>query len=151
MNVLRKVIIPVIAISLVITASCVDGACYEDTESFLHVAFFRGDDEETPQKLSVIGYGMEEYIYKDKTSVSYAALPLNPGESSTSFYVSINDTTDMVTFYYSSEPYMYSKECGYTWFYDILSASSTSNIIDSVTVTKAKATISDEENIRIYY
>ncbi len=151
MNIIKKSVIPFIAISMVIVASCVDGACYEETESFLNVVFFRGDIEESPQKLSVIGSGMEEYIYEDKASASNTTLPLNPGASSVSFYVSVNDTTDIVTFNYSSEPYMYSKECGYTWFYDIMSVSSTNNIIDSVSVTKDKATISDEENIRIYY
>ena len=151
MNIIRRSIIPVIAISLAIITSCVDGACYEDTESFLSVVFYRGDNKVSPQKLSVIGSGIEEYIYEDMTFVTNVKLPLNPAVGSVSFFFSINDTTDLVTFNYSSEPYMHSKECGYTWFYDILTASSTTNIIDSVTVTNAKATISDEENIRIYY
>ncbi len=60
MNFMKRSLIPVFAVVAVIMASCVDGACYEDTESLLSVAFYRGEVQTPVQKLSVIG--LEEYI-----------------------------------------------------------------------------------------
>ncbi len=149
MNLIKRSLIPVFAVVAVIMASCVDGACYEDTESLLSVVFYRGEVQTPIQKLSVIG--LEEYIYNNKPSVSKARIPLNPGAGSVNLNFTINDTTDMITFNYRSEVYMFSKECGYSWIYNIESVSSTNNIIDEIAIINANITISDEENIRIYY
>jgi hypothetical protein len=151
MKFIKRALIPLFAVIAVIMASCVDGACYEDTESLLSVSFYRGEEATSVQKLSVIGSGMEEFLYSEKSSVAKATIPLDPGAGSVTLYFSINDTTDMVMFNYTSEAYMFSKECGYSWTYYIESVSSTNNIIDKIAITDANITISDEENIRIYY
>lgn len=139
------------ALILFIVASCVDGTCYDDTEAFAGAAFFSGSAQKSPTTLTLSGSGMEGKIYNNKASVSLALLPLDPKVGGCSFDITINGTPDNITLNYTATPLMVSGDCGYTFEYSLISVASSNNIIDSVVITNTRASISNEENIRIYY
>lgn len=139
------------AIFLFITVSCVDGTCYDDTEVLAGAAFFNGSTQKSPTTLTLAGAGMEGKIYDNKASVSLALLPLDPKVGVCSFDITVNGIPDIITIDYTATPILVSAECGYTFVYKLKSVAYTKNIIDTVVITKESASISNEENIRIYY
>jgi hypothetical protein len=58
---------------------------------------------------------------------------------------------DTVTYKYSSSLHLISKECGYSFFFNVDTVFYTRNIIDSVSLTKKSITTFNEENMRIFY
>ena len=67
------------------------------------------------------------------------------------FIIRINGTDDTIEFRYSGYLHLISKECGYTWYYNLDTALHSFNIIDSLSFSKKTITTLSEENIQIYY
>lgn len=145
-------LISLAALSLTIFTSCVGDTCIEETEAFMFTTFYEGSTAKAPKKLSLSGIGVTaEPLYDKETSVKSAKIPLNPSTNSCSYTMIINDSTETITINYNPELEIISQACGYSYFFDIQSVSSTNSIIDSIIVQNNKVTNTNAENIRIYY
>lgn len=134
--------------------SCTQGSCFEETESFLKASFYSSTTKKiaAPANLTVSGVNDTTKVYNKATKVSHANLPLNASEPSCSFIVIIDGVTDTVKFLYDTYPHLISKECGYTYYHTLDSASrSTFHAIDSIKIINKTITNLNVENIRIYY
>ncbi len=135
--------------------SCTPESCLEDTESFLEASFYSDSTGKAlaPDSLTVFGAGRDtSKIYSASTGVRVASFPLNAETGSSVFIIKINGTTDTLTFLYSSYPHLISRECGYTYYHDLIeSPLFTTNIIDSISTKNNVITTKIEENIQIFY
>ena len=135
--------------------SCTPQACLDETESYLKVSFFSYTTKKSlpPDSLTVYGLNMDtSFIYNKSRTVNIARLPLNAAADSSVFVLTINKITDTLTIRHFSYPHLISKECGYTFYHNILELPiPTFNTIDSIGMPKGTITTLNEENVRIYY
>lgn len=135
--------------------SCTPLTCFEDTESFLKASFYKQGTETilAPDSITLYGVGNENiYLYKKGIKVQPALFALNPSETSCTFVIKINALTDTITFTYNNLPHLISKECGYTYYFNLTEDPVyTNNAIKFLYVKKGSITTTNEENIRIYY
>lgn len=135
--------------------SCTHEACLDETEAYLKASFFSSANGRSlpPDSLTVYGLTMDtSFIYNKSRSVNIARLPLNAAADSSAFVLIINKITDTLTIHHFSYPHLISKECGYTYYHNILEEpGSTLNTIDSIRMPKGTITTLNEENIRIFY
>ncbi|MFA5819473.1 MAG: DUF6452 family protein [Bacteroidales bacterium] len=136
--------------------SCTPESCFEETESFLKATLYLNEtgNLRAPDSLTVYGLNMETNKLYDKTkNVQIALLPLNASTANCVYITKINGITDTLEFRYSSYPHLVSKECGYTFYHNLISDSLTytTNAIDSIYIKKNTITTFNEENIRIFY
>jgi hypothetical protein len=146
-----NIVLPVIVLLLI---SCNQGSCFEETESYLKATFYNSTSKKiaAPGKLTVSGLNDTTKIYNKAINVSHADLPLNASEPSCTFLVIIDGVTDTVEFKYDTYPHLISKECGYTYYHTLDSASRpTFHAIDSIKLINKTVTNLNVENIRIYY
>lgn len=62
------------------------------------------------------------------------------------------DSTDTLTVNYQSELHFISNDCGFTYYYDLVSASITKHHFDSVAITENEVTIEgNKRHIRLYF
>jgi hypothetical protein len=136
--------------------SCAPQTCYENTDAMVNASFYLYSTKKilAPDSLTIYGVNMEANKLFDKLKgVTVANLPLDASTSSCIYVIRINDTSDTVNFVYYSFPHLISKECGYSFFHNLVPDSLiyTKHIIDSIAVIRSSITPSNEENIRIYY
>ncbi|HOP58495.1 MAG TPA: DUF6452 family protein [Bacteroidales bacterium] len=133
--------------------SCTPGSCYDETEAKIKASFFMSDNSanEAPDSVTIFGINTDSLLYNKSTGIRQALLPLDPSTESCTFVIRINGINDTVTFQYNPYTHFLSKECGYTYYYDLGQPVTTGNIINRITITKNIITTQSEENIRIYY
>ena len=136
--------------------SCTPESCFEETESFLKATLYLNEtgNLRAPDSLTVYGLNMEtNKLYNKTKNVQIALLPLNASTANCVYIIRINGITDTLEFRYSSYPHLVSKECGYTFYHNLISDSLTytTNAIDSIYIRKNTITTFNEENIRIFY
>lgn len=139
---------------IVIAVSCSEGACFEETEAFMKGSFYRRPPLKLTPPDSLTLYGSNrpnQTIYKRKAGVQPVLIPLDSSNETSEFVMKINGISDTIEVSYSTFPALISKECGYSFFHDIDTIIYTTNIIDSIKISKHRITNLDEENIRIYY
>ncbi len=135
------------------TNSCVSPSCLGETTAYLNAGFYKSGTgiPYTPDSITVYGVGKQgSYIYKKATGLSSIKLPLDASSPSSSFVMKINNVTDTLIFRYTSYPHLISKECGYTFYFNIDSCIWKGSIIDTINIRNNKVTIFNEENIRIF-
>lgn len=145
--------LPFLAV-IVIAFSCSEGACFEETEAYLKGSFYRRPPLKLTAPDSLTLYGSDrpgQTIYKRKSGVQPALIPLNSAAETSEFVMKINGISDTLEVRYTTFPALISKECGYTFFHDIDTIIYSTHIIDSIKISKSRITNLDEENIRIYY
>ena len=134
--------------------SCTPGSCFEETESYLKASFYDDVTKQlrAPDSLTVYGLNMESSkLYSKTPKVQTALLPLNSATDMCTYILIVNGITDTLTFRYNSYPHLISKECGYTFYHNIETPESTTNIIKYIYLNKSNITTINEENIRIFY
>ena len=140
---------------LAVLSSCTPQACFDETEAFLKASFYDNTTklQLTPDSLTLVGLGRDTaFLYNNSGNVKPAQFPLDAARDSCTFIITINDITDTITFYYTNYPHLISKECGYTFFHDLIDTPRYSkNTIDYIYVNSKSITTSNEENIRIFY
>ena len=105
-----------------------------------------------PDSLTLYGLDMDTVKIYDKTAKLLTALiPLNAAVNNCIFIIRINGITDTLDLQYTGYPQLLSKECGYTYFFNLDTTAYTTNAIDSISVIKLNITTHNEENIRIFY
>ncbi len=149
-----KILIAVIALSLLKIISCTPESCFEETMAYVKATLYQSSTEKNiaPSSLTLYGAGIDtNKIYDNSNSTKQAMIPLNPSADSCTFIVLINSETDTLVFWYDSFAHLISKECGYTFFHTLDSLTITNNSIDTVIINNIYVTTSDAENIRLYY
>jgi hypothetical protein len=153
-NSLFKIVAVIFTGALLLTISCSQEACFDETNAYLKTSFYLNSSQKplAPDSLTLYGIGRDiSKIYNKSTSVKTALLPLNSLTISCGFIVRINGVSDTLTIWYSSYPHLLSQACGYTFYHTLDSVAVTQNIIDKATVLSNSVTTLNEENIRIYY
>jgi hypothetical protein len=135
--------------------SCTQGACFEETESYLKATFYTG--EVTPQPLApdtltLYGLNNDSLIYNKSVNIQPALIPLNASTDSCTFVIQINGVNDTIEFQYSSYPHLISKECGYTFYHHLDTVKNyTRHLIKDIYTGNTTITNLNVENIRIFY
>jgi len=134
--------------------SCTPQACFEETTSYVKATLY--DDATSRPKaadsLTVFGISRDTSLIYDKArNVQPALLPLDASTNSCTFVVRINGINDTVTFNYSSYPHLVSKECGYTFYFNIDTPVYTTNNISYIYTGRKNVTTENVENLRIFY
>jgi predicted nucleic-acid-binding Zn-ribbon protein len=134
--------------------SCSLKSCFDVTESQVNAGFYSKETGKalSPDSLTLWGMNMDtNKIYNKVISPKKAQFPLYAADTSVKFIIRINGTDDTIEFRYRSYLHLISKECGYTYYYNIDTAFHSFNIIDSLSFSNKTITTLSEENLRIYY
>ena len=146
----------ILSVLVLFLNSCTPQSCFEQTEAFVNATLYLNSTGKllAPDSLTIYGANMEmSKLYNNSKSITTAVLPLNASASHCTYVIKINGITDTVEFRYTSYPYLISKECGYTFYHNLISDSLTysKNIIDSIYIRNNNISTFNEENIRIFY
>lgn len=156
-------VIFVLLLSGLFLTSCTSESCLDETEAYLKISFYKSATSKlaAPDSLTIYGLNMvSAKLYNKSTGVQPATLPLNAATDKCIFIIIINGITDTLELTYSSYPHLISKECGYTFYHDLIPESlkcTTMGLdfknmgIDSIKISKNNITTINEENIRIFY
>jgi ABC-type oligopeptide transport system substrate-binding subunit len=135
-------------------ASCTEGSCFDETESRVKSTFYDKLtlSPQAPDSVTLFGVNMDTLMIYDSTiNQKIIEFPLYSEETSRKFTLIINGIYDTIEFSYNSSIHLISKECGYTFYFDLDTVWYSTNIIDSVSITKKTVTTLNEENMRIFY
>ena len=144
----------VLALIIRLLYSCTSSACLGETTAYLKAGFYQSGTGKpyTPDSVTVYGIGLNgNMLYNKATKLSSIWLPLDASSGTCGFIMKINNITDTLSFTYSGYPYLISKECGYTFFFNLDSCIWKGSIIDTINIRNKKITIFNDENIRIFY
>lgn len=155
MKVIRIILFLLFWIFGLLICSCAPEACLEETESMLKASLFDNDTKKkaSPDSLTLFGLNHEEdKLYDRSQGVQQALFPLDPSSENCTFIIRIDSISDTITFRYTSNPRLISKECGYTVNFNLIDTPFyTRNAIDHIYTAKRKITTYNEENLRIFY
>jgi predicted nucleic-acid-binding Zn-ribbon protein len=135
-------------------SSCTPGSCLDPTESQVKATFYSNGTSKplSPDSVTLFGVYMDTTkIYDKAEKLASAEFPLYASTPDCKFVLMINGISDTIEFSYSSYIHLLSKECGYTFFYDLDTVIYSKNIIKSVSIVKKTITTFNEENMRIFY
>lgn len=151
----RFIIKSLIFLSLLTAVACTEGSCFDETESYLKATFYTTFNERdvalAPDTFSMSGLGLDS-IYKKTLTLKVALFPLNASAENSKFIITINKISDTVEFTYSSYPHLISKECGYTYYHQLVTDTilHTNNKFRYQVMNKTITNL-NVENIRIFY
>jgi hypothetical protein len=134
--------------------SCTPGSCLDETEARVKASFYSSETGKAlaPDSVTLYGENMDTlFIYEKTTNLKIAEFPLYAAAQECRFVIRINGVNDTLNFTYSSNTHLLSKECGYTFYFDLDNCTHSVNIIDSILVEKNTITTLNEENLRIYF
>lgn len=135
--------------------SCTPETCYEDTEAYLKASFYPDGTEviHAPDSVTIYGLNLEsDKFYNKVKQIQTVYLPLDASRDTCKYIIRINGVTDTLELIYSRYPHLVSKECGYTYYYNInADPIHTFNAIKGIYISNSNITTIDEENIHIFY
>jgi len=148
-----KILIIILPGLIFFIASCTQGSCFEETESYLKASFYRYETRKltVPDSLTFYGLNNDSIIYNKSAKVQPALIPLNASLDSCIFVIIINGVTDTIQFRYNSSPHLISKECGYTFYHHLDTVIPKYHAIKEIYTSNKTITNLNVENIRIYY
>jgi hypothetical protein len=141
------------SISMYLT-SCTLDSCLDETEAKVKGTFYSMQTKKAvpPDSVTLYGINMDTLeIYDKIEKLKSAEFPLYASETDRKLVLRINGTNDTIEFLYSSSIHLLSKECGYTFFFDLDTVLYSRNIIDSLSIVKKTITTFNEENMHIFY
>jgi predicted nucleic-acid-binding Zn-ribbon protein len=150
----KGILLTIVAGCGILLNSCSLKSCFDVTESKVKTAFYSKQTLKAlaPDSLTLYGINRDtSKIYDKAIQPKSAEFPLFAADTSVKFIIMINGINDTIEFRYSSYLHLISKECGYTYYYNIDTALHSFNIIDSLSFSKKTITTLSEENMRIYY
>jgi predicted nucleic-acid-binding Zn-ribbon protein len=134
--------------------SCSLKSCFDVTESQVNAGFYSKLTGKalSPDSLTLYGMNMDtSKIYNKVLAPKTAQFPLFASDTSVKFIIRINGIDDTIELRYNGYLHLISKECGYTYYYNLDTVMHSVNIIDSLSLINKTITTSSEENMRIYY
>jgi predicted nucleic-acid-binding Zn-ribbon protein len=150
----KGILLTIVAGLSVFFNSCSLKSCLDATESQVNAGFYSKETGKalSPDSLTLYGMNMDtSKIYNKVLAPKTAQFPLYASDTSVKFIIRINGTDDTIEFRYNSYLHLISKECGYTYFYNLDTVIHSFNLIDSLSFPKKNITTASEENMRIYY
>jgi hypothetical protein len=150
----KLVLQPLLIYILVNLFACSPGSCLDETESMVKATFYSKETLKpvAPDSVTLYGVNMDTLLLYDKSEkLESAEFPLYAAANDCKFVIRINGINDTIEFTYDSSTHLLSKECGYTFFFDLDTAIHSINIIDSISIVKKSITTFNEENMRIFY
>ncbi len=147
---------------LVALAGCNTTGCIDNQSSLPLAGLYSSASGEqvTVSGIEIHGVGApgDSLLVGATESVSQVYLPMRSASTSVSWClhyeqpgIDSDADNDTITFYYSSEAYFASEECGAMYRYFIERCAYTTHLVDSVVVTDSLVTNVNLERIRIYF
>lgn len=94
---------------------------------------------------------INDTLINKETNVSTLSLPLSYGEE-TRFIVKYNrQGQDRIVIRHRNIPYFINLDCGTMMFYEVLEATSTNRIMDSIVTTNPNIDNNEKENFKLYF
>jgi 3D (Asp-Asp-Asp) domain-containing protein len=116
------------AVLAILSSSCFDqGDCLITATNLMQVKLLKKTDR-TENKIKFTGItasGSNSILYKDKETATLL-LPVNPGQSSTTFTLNYDNTASTITVNYSQEARVIAVDCGAFTYYKELQIENTS-------------------------
>lgn len=147
-----------IALVGIIACACNVSECLDNSSSIPLAGFYSSLSGKavTVSQLQIRGLGApyDSILLSGTASKSQVYLPMRSDYPSTSWILSYGEdaaVSDTVTFYYRSEPYFASEECGAMYRYTITDLKYSTHGLDSVVIKDSVITNTDTERIRIYF
>ena len=144
----------ILLVFLVQLFSCTAGSCFDETESRIKATFYSMETGKAlaPDSVTLYGINMDTLkIYDKSVNLKSAEFPLYAAGTDCTFVIRINGINDTLEFSYTSYTHLLSKECGYTFFFNLDTTIHSINIIDSISFEKKTITTFNEENLRIFF
>lgn len=101
-------------------------------------------------KLTISGLGIDSLLYKEQTLGNFN-LPLKKTETTSKFVLKTELGTDTLTIEHTNHEELESLECGCKITHTITSATTTTHVIDSVSIKFPNVTKVGEQNLNIFY
>lgn len=141
--------------------ACNNNGCLDNQNSIPQAGFYSYETLSSVAltKLSIGGIGApDDSLLLKNSTASSVYLPFRSEAGKSSFYfvygeeaLAQYDVVDTVTFFYDSQPYFASEECGAMFRYRITGVKHTTWVIDSVGITDSVITNVPRETIGIYF
>lgn len=155
-----KRLLPILAAGL-LAVGCNTSGCLDNQSSIPLAGFY---SSATGQQISVsniqikgVGAPNDSILAAAGSSMKEVYLPMRSTQNTTAWCFSYTqegldspEYNDTVTFYYDSEPYFASEECGAMYRYRIRRCTTTTHVLDSIGITDSLITNVDVQRIRIY-
>lgn len=155
MRMIRHIIIPAIAATLLISAgSCTVQTCYDDIDPLMNTLLLTSGTGlvATADSLRVTGLsGTSETELARLKSVSGFSVPLDPSNDISVLHIVINGISDTAVIRYTRRPHLVAPECGYTILSTITSLQSTHHIIDTLIINSNSVDLNGEKNLHLFY
>ena len=154
MNVMINNLLPLaLLFAAILNLSCSRGSCDQDTEVLLNAGFYSAESLEniSVDSLEVFGIGIPDSSLYSMVTLKNILLPLNPSTNDCSFVVINGGRADTIDITYSRNLVFLSRECGYTYHFEINEVFFTRNDISNIIITNKSVIPGDEENIQIYF
>ena len=151
-----KAKITFISLLIAITmSSCESNSpCSDNVVSRVNVGLYTIiEGEETGLKvgqLSLYGISRPDSVLQG-SNVSKFSFPLSMHAESSSFILTADTLTDTLELFYATRLALISPQCGFTSNFQIQSLNYTANFIDSISIVKSNADLTDEENLKIFH
>ncbi len=146
---------------VVMAVSCNNNGCLDNQSSIPQAGFYSYETLKSVAitKLSVGGIGApDDSLLLKNSTASSVYLPFRSEAGKSSFYflygeeaLAQYDIVDTITFFYDSQPYFASEECGAMFRYRITGVKHTNWVIDSVGISDSLVTNVPLETIGIYF
>lgn len=151
----RTILLLLFAAFEILFISCAPEACLEETESLVKASLYDNTTKRlrSPDSLTLYGLNHETAkLYDRSRGVQPVLFPLDLSSDNCTFVIKIDSVSDTITFRYTSNPRLVSKECGYTFYFNLTDTPFyTRNAIDRIYTANRKITTYNEENLRIFY
>lgn len=155
-----KRLLPVAVFALVLVG-CNTSGCLDNQSSIPLAGFYSSADGKqiSVRDISIWGIGApnDSVLVEGGKVMQSVYLPMRSTQDSTAWCfhytqdgINTSEFNDTIVFYYTSEPYFASEECGAMYRYRIRRCTTTTHLIDSVAVVDSLITNVDKEQIRIY-
>lgn len=149
-------------IAAAVAPSCNSDGCTEMRSALPIVELHSSatGDVVTLDSLDIHGIGIvgDSLLVHSGTAISQTYLPMRAAESIVKWciayrYAGLDDPrlNDTLTLTYTSEPWLADDDCGAMFRYKITGATTTTHLIDSVSIIRPQVTNLEEVNLNIYF
>lgn len=155
----KRNFIAVLIVATLFLSSCLDqyNICDQSKTTDLQAGFYQktgGVEAATPAPaftLSILNSSSP--IYDRQNNVSKFSFSLNPAVDSSKYFIRVSNSlpADTITFFYTSQNFTISPECGIVPIFNLTKISATLNTIDSVKIINAPVNTTSTENVKIYF
>lgn len=149
--------IPLLAVFLL--QACEAENCPPNALAFAKFNFVNqsGQTVEYNDTLTVIGQletndtVIYDTLINKETKVNTLTLPLSYGETTRFIFKYNRQGQDVITIKHRNIPYFINLDCGTMMFYEVLEATSTNRMMDSLVTTNPNIDNNEKENFKLYF